>query len=69
MDKNYITRIYTLPQLAEAFEGTGLSYQTIRRMALDGSFPTIRRGRRLLVSEQAFLNFLEHGDRREHGDE
>ncbi len=69
MEKIHVARIYTLPQLAEVFKETGLGYQTIRRMALDGSFPTIRRGRRLLVSEQAFLNFLEHGDRREHGDE
>ena len=57
-----IPKMLTLPQLAEE---SNLSYQVIRKMALEGRFPYIRRGKRILVNRDNFYHYLETGDDRQ----
>ena len=53
-------RFYKLQELAGA-QGTGLSYECLRRMCLDGTLKHIKSGNKYLVSGRVILALLGGG--------
>lgn len=68
METNHeIPKMMTVTQLAEAHADAGITDYRIRRMIWDGKIPYIRSGRRYLINEARFIEYLNNGDEREIG--
>lgn len=62
-----LPKMMTIAQLAKAYADAdaGITEYRIRRMIWDGKIPYIRSGRRYLINEANFINYLNTGDERE----
>ena len=60
-----LPQMRTLPQLAEEFKDSGLTYANIYHWLKEGRFPYLTRGRRFIVNRDRFIDFLNCADERE----
>ena len=55
-------RVPTMLTLRETARQTGLSYDRIRKLCLQGKIVYVRSGSKIFVNMDRFIDFLNHGE-------
>lgn len=67
MTDNVTEMIPTMLTIKECSARTGISYDWIRKLCLQGRIVHIRAGNKYLINFSKFINYLNEGDRKESG--